>query len=98
MRNLLLVGKEQGKQQQQQQKQQQKKNWKKPKLSAKIDGIVLWCSHGSDVTGEWRWEKHGESEERRYFQWEKSGIVSREVIEILLKEVIMSFFSIVRQF
>ena len=28
----------------------------------------------------------------------KSGIVFREVIEILLKEVIMSFFFIVRQF
>ena len=49
MRTLLLVEKEQGKQQQQ--KQKQKKNWKKPKMSAKIDGIVLSCSHGSDVTG-----------------------------------------------
>lgn len=88
MQTLLLVEKENN---------NYKNKNKKPKLSAKIDGIVFWCSHGSDVTGVWRLEKHGESEEGRHFQWEKSGIVSREVIEILLKEVIMSFCFIVRQ-
>ena len=43
-------------------------------------------------------EKNMAKSKRRYFQWEKSGIVSGQVIEILLKEVMMSFFFIARQF
>lgn len=60
----------------------------------------LFCDVAMVVTSQVNGAEKNMAKAKRgdIFSGKKSGIVSREVIEILLKEVIMSFFFIVRQF